>query len=436
LRTAALAGLAGASASAIAGKRPAVAQAAASERLRIGCIGMGGMGMSDARDHVRLGDVVAVCDVDADRRERARIDDRAGRGRAKSFRDYRCVLDCSDVDAVSIATPDHWHTKIAIEALEAGKHVFCQKPLTLTLEENRLMRRACEKHRDKTFGVGTQQRSDRPFFLRAVNLVQQGLLGEIKQVVVGINGGEVGGPFPKTAPPAELDWNAWLGQAPQVDYVKERCHGQFRWWYEYSGGKFTDWGAHHVDIALWALGEDRPGTGPVEIDGTDCRHPIPLVDGMPTRDDSYNTAHDFSVACRFASGTELIVTSRGDNGIAFEGTLGRIFVNRGRIAGKPVEESWDAGYFGREDLWRLYKGKPFEGHKENFYRCLREGGAPVSDVSSHLQTMNVCHLAAIAARLQRTIRWDPATEQIVGDAQAAALQSRAARRGFEIPIVA
>src|SRR5690606_32262875 len=127
----------------------------------------------------------------------------------------------------------------------------------------------------------------------------------------------------------------------------------------------------------------------------------PFADGYPTVDNHYNTAHDYAVSCKFANGPELIVTSRGDNGLLIEGSKGRIFVSRGKIAGAPIEQNWDEGKFGQEDLERLYRGKPFEGHKQNFYRCIREGGLPVSDVYSHVQSMNVCHLSAIAARLGR-----------------------------------
>ena len=226
---------------------------------------------------------------------RAKYHDGIGKGRADAYEDYRRVLDRSDIDVVSIVTPDHWHVKIAIEALQAGKHVFCQKPLTLTLEENRLIRAACQKHPDLVFCIGTQQRSDRDRFLRAINMVQQGLLGRITKVTVGIDGSPTGGPFKPEIPPERLDWDMWLGPAPLVDYMTRRCHYEFRWWYEYSGGKFTDWGAHHVDIASWALGLDKQGTGPVEIDGTDAKHPVPMKDGYPTVDDQYNTSHDFNV---------------------------------------------------------------------------------------------------------------------------------------------
>lgn len=405
------------------------------DRPRVGCIGLGGMGTGDALAHARYGDIVAVCDVDSRNAERAQKSDRIGKGKAALYANYRKLLERNDIDVVSIVTPDHWHVKIAIEALQSGKHVFCQKPLTLTLEENQLIRNACKKFQDKVFFVGTQQRSQADLFLRAINMVQKGLLGDIKKITVGINGGDVGGPFPKTTPPQELDWNAWLGQAPSVDYIEQRCHGAFRWWYEYSGGKFTDWGAHHIDVAQWAMRCDQQGMGPLEIDGTDAKHPVPYKDGYPTVDNSFNSAHDFAVKCTYPNGVEMVVDSRSENGILFEGTKGRIFVNRGKITGKPIEEKWDADQYGPDDLVKLYKGKPFESHKQNFYRCLREGGLPVSDVFSHVVTMNTCHLAAIAARLNRVVKWDPQAEKIIGDDQAAAFFARRPRAGFEIPVI-
>ena len=410
----------------------AFANSSPNDRPRIGCIGVGSMGSGDAQEHARYGDVLAVCDVDTAHAERARNSEKIGKGKADAYGDYRQLLERKDIDVVSVVTPDHWHVKIAIEALEAGKHVFCQKPLTLTLEENQLIRAACRKHSDRVFLVGTQQRSTKNLFLRAVNIVQKGLLGDIKHITVGINGGDVGGPFKKETPPANLNWEMWQGQTPVVDYIKERCHYPFRWWYEYSGGKFTDWGAHHVDIATWATGKDKDGMGPIEIDGSDAQHPIPFAHGQPTRDDSYNTSHDFSVKCKFDDGMVMDVTSRGDNGILFEGTKGKMFVNRGKITGTPIEENWDEGKFDESDLVALYKGKPFEGHKANFYRCIREGGLPVSDGVTQMQAMATCHLSAIAARLDRTIRWGPKAEKIVGDDEAAQFFARTRREGYDI----
>jgi len=432
LKTTAAVSAAGASIPYFAWSEKAFANEAKNDRPRIGCIGVGSMGSGDAKGHAGFGDILAVCDVDKKHLEDAKNNDGIGKGKADAYEDYRKVLDRKDIDVVSIVTPDHWHVKIAIEALAAGKHVFCQKPLTLTLEENQLIRNACKKHPDLVFVVGTQQRDAKDLFLRAVNMVQKGLLGKIKTVTCGINGGDVGGPFPKVPVPAELNWDMWLGQAPKVDFIKERAHYQFRWWYEYSGGKFTDWGAHHVDIATWALGEDKDGSGPISIDGTDAKHPVPFSNGYPTEDNKYNTAHDFAVKCKFASGTEMIVTSRGENGILFEGEKGRIFVSRGTIKGLPIEENWDKDQYGEEEVTKLFKGKPREGHKSNFFRCIREGGLPVSDVFTHVQAMATCHLSAIAARLGRNIQWDPKTEKIVGDDEAATFFARTRREAFDI----
>jgi predicted dehydrogenase len=413
----------------------AFANDSANDRPKVGCIGFGGMGLGDARNHSQFADVVAVCDVDSRRAEAAKNDEKIGKGKADVYGDYRRMIERDDLDVISVTTPDHWHVKIAIEALEAGKHVFCQKPLTLTIEENQLIRNACKKHKDLVFLVGTQQRSkdsSQGRFLRAINMVQKGVLGDIKKITVGIDGSPTGGPFPKVDPPKELNWDFWLGQAPKVDYLERRCHYEFRWWYEYSGGKFTDWGAHHVDIATWAINHDKEGMGPISIDGTDAKHPVPYKDGYATVDNCYNTSHDFAVKCKYANGIEMTIDSRSDNGILFEGTKGNVFVNRGKITGKPIDENWDDGKFDQDDLVRLYKGKPYEAHKQNFYRCIREGGLTVSDVFTHVQALNTCHLAAIAARLGRTIKWDPKTEKIVGDDQADAFIARDRRKGFDI----
>ena len=251
--------------------------------LGSGALAWGAWGRETPAATPGSGTCLAVCDVDSRHADRAKNHEHIGKGKADAYSDYRRVLERDDIDVVSVVTPDHWHVKIAIEALQAGKHVFCQKPLTLTLEENQLIRNACKAHPEQVFFIGTQQRSDRNKFLRAVNMVQKGLLGDIKNITVGINGSPTGGPFPVAEVPKELDWNFWLGQAPEVEYRQKRCHYEFRWWYEYSGGKFTDWGAHHVDIATWAIGQSGDGQGPVEIDGTDAKHPVPYKDGYRDR---------------------------------------------------------------------------------------------------------------------------------------------------------
>ncbi|MCL2117246.1 MAG: Gfo/Idh/MocA family oxidoreductase [Planctomycetaceae bacterium] len=424
--------------------QPVYAQAA-SDRLQIGCIGVGDMGRGDARDFTNLGDIVAVCDVDSEYGiANAQNDPNIGKkvndekvGKPDGYKDYREVLDRKDIDVVSIVTVDHWHVKIAVEALMAGKHVFCQKPLTLTVEEGQLIRNACKKYNNLVFQVGTQQRAQKDQFATAAHMVRKGMLGDIRKMTVDIGGSDVGGPFKKEAPPECLDFEMWQGQTPRVEYIKERVHFQFRWWYEYGGGKFTDWGAHHIDCAQWALNECQEGCGPISFNPIVAEHPVPFKDGYPTVDDCYNASHKFEISCKFASGVEMLVcsSSRDGNGILIEGTRGRIHVDRGRINGRPME----AGLHKQltdDDFKELYNGKDFDGlhnwHKRNFITCIKEGGLPVSDVYSHVVAMNSCHLCAIAARLGREIKWDPKTETIVGDDQASTFLARERYKGYEI----
>lgn len=441
-------------------------------RLRLGAIGCGGQGRLDLSYFDPQLDIVALCDVDSSfglAKTLACGFGRKDKGQTVApapYADYRRILDRDDIDVVLIATPDHWHTKIAVEALQAGKHVFCEKPLTLTLEENLLVRKAAEKY-DRVFQVGTMQRCFRKEFTLAALIVRGGYLGEIRNVVVNIGGGPTSPPIPKASAPTSLDWNMWLGQAPYVDYIASadegntpwepaaasypaysRNHYVFRWWYEYSGGKFTDWGAHHIDIALWAMDRQKPGTGPISVDGTDVEHPVPFKNGWPTVDDRFNTATRFNVYHHFADGLVMNVcdSAQDDCGILFEGTKGRIHVSRGHIVGKPIEEGI-ADAFTEADYLALNNGVPFSPltndkenqdrafyeHKFNFIHCVQHGGKPISDVASHVQAAHLCHLSGIAARLGRKIEWDSVRERIVGDDEAASFFHRDQRKGFELP---
>lgn len=412
---------------------------AANDRLRIGCIGVGSMGKGDARDFSHLCDIAAICDVDSDYGlAQAMNVGEIARYKPDQYKDYRKILERKDIDVVSIVTVDHWHVKIAIEALQAGKHVFCQKPLTLTVEEGKRIRDAVKKYPKQVFQVGTQQRAQRDEFLLAALMVRKGVLGDITKMTADIGNNPVSGPLAKEAAPESLDWDFWQGQCKPVDYIKRRCHYEYRWWYEYSGGKYTDWGAHHIDFAHWALGEVGEGMGPTSVKPIMIKNTVEFKDGYPTADDCYNTPEHFEVSCKFPSGIELLVVSRSQdgNGILIEGTKGKIHVNRGRIAGKAIEEKWHEGVVTEEDFVAMYNGKPFErNHKKNFINCIREGGTPVSDVISHVQSMNTCHLCAIASRLNREIKFDPKTETIQGDEQASAFLSSPQRKGFEIPVV-
>lgn len=386
-----------------------------------------------------FGDYVTVCDADQQRRERAAklIKDWQGI-ESKVVKDYRAILDDASIDVVHISTPDHWHAKMAIEALRAGKDVYCEKPLTLTIDEGRQICQVCRES-DRVFQVGTQQRSS-DLFLRAIAMIRAGRLGEVKKATCSVDGAPTSPQIPVVDPPSYLDWDLWLGPAPKVAYRSlegnksfidtwSRCHYEFRWWYEYSGGKLTDWGAHHVDIATWGL--DKTETGPISVDPIMVKHPVEFKEGYPTDDSQYNTATEFVIIAKFADGKELEIRHDGGNGILFEGTEGRIKVNRGRLVGKPVEELAD-NPLPDDALEVVYKNRPLTSHYQNFFECVVDRKEPISDVYSHHRALSTCHLAGIAARLGRKIEWDPQQEQVVGDPLAQSFVSREKRRPYEI----
>jgi predicted dehydrogenase len=402
----------------------------ANERPRIGCIGQGGMGRGDATAAARYGDIVAVCDVDRAHAEAARQDPKRGKGKAEIYEDYRKLLDRKDIDVVTISTPDHWHVRIAIAALKAGKDIYCQKPLTLTIDEGKVLSQVL-KSTNRVFQVGTQQRSeDRNMFLTAVAMVQNGRIGKVKRAICAIGAGDTTDKhFAKTNPPAGLNWELWQGQAPNVEYIKERCHGTFRWWYEYSGGKLTDWGAHHVDIAQWALGYDHGGPETVEV--VSATLPVPFKNGYPTVDDQFNTVKNFMVRNTFANGTEILIRDDTENGIVFEGDKGSFFVSRGGWHGAAVDEL-KTNPIDEKILVALRKGKRLSSHMANFMECCRDRSTPVSDVYSHHRALTTCHLANIAIRIGRKLKWDPVREEIVGDSEANSWQKREQRKGYEV----
>lgn len=417
---------------ATAGRTMADETRGANERPRMGLIGAGGQGRGDARWASQYGDFLAVCDVDKEHADQAKADDRIGKGKADTYEDYRKLLDRKDIDAVIIGTPDHWHTKISIDALKAGKDVYCEKPLTLTIDEGKKLAQVV-KETGRVMQVGTQQRSDHNrVFLLAVAMVRAGRIGQIKKVTAAIGGGPEGGPFPKEKAPANLNWDMWLGQAPKVDYIKQRCHGEFRWWYEYSGGKLTDWGAHHVDIGTWAIGMEHSGPNSIEVLKGEL--PVEYKAGYPTADDRFNTTTHFLVRAKYANGVEMDIRDDTENGVTFEGTGGRIFVTRDRIdlSGGSVASIYEKPV-DQADLIKLRKGKRLDSHMGNFIECCRDRSEPVADVWSHHRALTTCHLANIAIRLGgRKLTWNPETQEIVGDSEANAWQTRPQRAGYEV----
>lgn len=421
------------------------ATASKNDRFQLALIGAGRMGHNHMRFAKDMCDVVAVCDVDTNHRQRA-VTNLSG-GKATGVNDYRRVLEMPNVDVVYIATPDHWHAKILVEAMLAGKDVYCEKPLTLTLDEGKLIRRV-QRETKRVVQVGTMQRSYLDLFVKAIAMAQSGRLGRITRATATIGGAPGSASLPTAQVPDWLDWNQWLGPAPTADFrwvPREKpddwsigatnAHQNFRWWFDYSGGKLTDWGAHHVDIACWALRAAGQSDELVSIGG-EAKLPVPFENGNPTVDDRYNTPTQFDLVGKLRDGAELVIRSNGDNGVLLEGTKGRIFVNRGKLVGKPVEQLADDP-LPEDAIAHAYRWLPtpynrHQNHWANFFHCVRERCEPISDVTSHLRAIDICHLANISIRLGREIQWDDTSEQIVGDDQANAMLAREYRKGFEI----
>ncbi len=415
----------------------------------VAAIGVGGsrgrysQGGEIAHNAAEYGKMIAVCDVDD--LHTAEFNEEF-EGKLSTFRDYRVLFEKVRPDVVTIGTPDHWHVPIAITAMRAGCDVYCEKPLTLTINEGKEVCRVV-RETGRVFQVGTQQRSqDELRFLKAIAIVQSGRLGKSVNAYLAIGNPPVEGPFATSPPPADLDWEMWVGPAPKVEYSEER-RKMFRWFFEYSGGKMTDWGAHHIDIAQWALGKSTDG--PVSVKGTGSFPPIipggfdwhAFLDGEATLPNAYNTPEEFSIDLTFDDGSIINVNNsyqrddgtEFDNGILFEGDAGRIFVNRGKLVGAPVDALTDSDE--REInkmIMTLYKGKMPGDHMRNFFECLEDRQQPISDVFTHHRTMVSCHLCNIALMLARELKWDPKVEEFLGDDQATELMSR---RSHDLPAI-
>jgi predicted dehydrogenase len=410
------------------------------DRFRIGAVGMRYQGSVIAEKALAHGDVVAICDVDRQIAEKAK---QHFGGKADLYEDYREMLDRQDIDVVTIGTPDHWHTAMVVDACRAGKDIYVEKPLTLTVDEGKTMRQVVTRT-GRVLQVGSWQRSDCRFRL-ACEMVRDGCIGKLQKVTVVLGKNKTGGPFQVEDPPPHLNWDRWQGQTPAVPYIEERCHYTFRWWYEYSGGQMTDWGAHHLDIAQWGMGMD--GDGPVEVQGKARFPDVP---------NGYNVAIDFWVRYRYPNGVEMEVLDNGRNGVMFEGTEGRIFVNRGTVSGKPVEDlaasvntSVDQVAFHpdvRERFGRVYdrdnharppragKLDAIINHMGNFFDCVKDRQKPISDVESQHRSVTVCHLGNISMHLGRKLVWDPELELFVGDDEANSLLARPQRSPYQTQV--
>ncbi len=368
--------------------------------IGVGKQGRGLLGGFLGRNEVQ---VVAVCDVDTTRREHNKKtiqDTYAKKGRTDykgcdTYTDFRELLARKDINAVCIATPDHWHAMPVILACKHDKDIYCEKPLSLTIGEARAMANAVRKYK-RVFQTGSMQRSSSEF-LKACELVRNGCLGQIKQVIVDVGGPSKPCDLPEETMEPGLEWDFWLGPAPKRPYNSilspRGVHDHFPNWRnyrEYSGGGMTDWGAHHFDIAQWGLGMDD--SGPVEV--------------IPPEDPKAGKGARFL----YANGVEMIHGNSG--GVLFIGEKGKILVNRGKFQATPEE----IGEIDREKLpTRLYKST---NHLGDFLKCVGTRQRPICDVEIGCRSVTVCHLGNLAYWNHRRLKWDPKKERFIGDAEA------------------
>ena len=376
-------------------------------RPGLALIGCGGMGTGDAQNASRFGDIVAVCDVDQ-RHADAAVQRFTKNGKTPAkYGDFRKLLERDDVHCVVQGTPDHWHSLINIAAAKAKKDVYGEKPLTLTIDEGHHVIQAVRENKI-VFQTGTQQRSS-PRFRLACELARNGRLGKLQQVNVFVPAGIRGNHFKKIPVPPEFNFDFWLGQAPTAEYVAERCHANFRWWFDYSGGPVTDWGAHHNDIARWGIGLD----GPVAVEAHVVTPPLP---------DGYTTPSEFEATLTWANGvTQIVKTTTDDspsgsiinangqrNGVKFTGTAGWIWVNRDEITASdkqllltPLPDT-------------AVKLEVSKDHMGNFFDCVRSRKDPIARVENGHRSASIGHLIIIALRTGRKLQWDPAKEIFTG----------------------
>jgi len=389
---------------------------APNDRIGMAFIGVGGMGTGNLRAF--LGDkrvqAVAVCDVDENHRNRAL--GIAGLKADAGYGDYREVLARDDVDTVMIATPDHWHALITVAACRAGKDIYCEKPLTASIREGRIVSDVVRKEK-RVLQCGTWRRS-MARVRTACELVRNGYIGELQSIEVGvpghfqIRGGYTGLEQPVPVP-KHFDYEMWQGPAPAAPYTPARCHFNFRWIADYAPGYITDWGAHFIDVAQW--GNETDDTAPVSARATDIRF----------RDKGiYDAPEGFNIEYRYASGVRMTMLSTGDgrkHGTRFVGSEGWIFSEGNRMEARPVSLL-------REKLKDGEKGLYVSGnHQRNFIDCVlsREETAVTADTAH--RTATCCHLGTVAVLARREVTFDPEAETFPGDDEAARLATRPMR---------
>ncbi len=395
----------------------AAGQMPAGDRLTMGFIGLGSMGMRHIKGFLTEHDcrITAVCDVDAARRKAAvkEVNTHYKDTGCRQFHDFRAIVDLKGLDTLCIAVPDHWHSAVAIAGVRAGKDIYGEKPLALTIEQGKDMVRAVNRYAC-IWQTGSWQRST-AHFRKACELVRNKRIGKLKRVEVGIGGGKGIEPQPVMPVPDGFDYNMWLGPAPWRPYTEKRCHWNFRWNLDYSGGQVTDWGAHHIDIAHWGMGVDD--TGPLTVEGTGEFPP-----GL------WNTAVTYDFKCTYANGVDLFVGSNNyyKQGVRWIGDSGWVHVTRGGLKAHP--ETLLKETIGPDEI-HLKKppGDHRQGHRVDFLQCVRTRREPITPVEIGHRSITVAHLGNIAMLTGRKIRWDPKREIILGDPTAAGMCERPMR---------
>lgn len=398
---------------------------APSNRTVIGCIGVGSQGTGNMRNFLRKdrAQIVAVCDVDANHRDRAvnLVNERYGDKGCVGTNEFEAIIARDDVDAVSIAVPDHWHAIPAIAAAKSGKDIYAEKPLALTIPEGRAMVDAVERY-GSIWQTGSWQRS-RDHFRFACELVRNGRIGTVHTVRVGLPTGPTCPAQPEMPVPEGFDYDRWLGPAPEAPYTELRCHWNFRWILDYSGGQLTDWAAHHCDIANWGMGTEH--TGPMDAEGF----------GEFPEDGLYNAATNYYFECRFGpdpsrtvapDGFRMHVSNRIPMGARFEGTEGWIHVSRGGLTTRP--ETLKTSMIGATET-RLYES---HDHFDNFLDCVRTRTQTITPIEPAHRAISIAHLGNIAMRLGRPVQWDPADERFVNDTEANQMLARAYRGTWHV----
>jgi len=392
---------------------------APSERITLGFIGTGDHGRNvNMKNFLVNADAhaLAVCDVDPVNRNIARdmVNEKYGNADCATYSDFREVLARDDIDAVMISTPDHWHVPISIAAAKAGKDVECEKP-TLTIEEGRVLCETMQRY-GRVFQWSTEDRSV-DVYHRMCELVRNGRIGKVHTIRVELPSGPdtAGDPTPMPVPDG-FDYDMWVGPAPWAPYTKGRCHWNFRWIQDYSGGMLTDWGAHLLDGAQW--GNDTEHTGPVEVDGK----------GEFWRDGLYNTAKEFHIEYKYANGVKLIVTS-GTPSLRFEGAEGWIG-NRGWRAPLQAEpKSILDSVIGPNEI-HLYTCQA--GEQRNFLDCVKSRKDCYFPPEVGQRCFTIAHIGNISMLSGRKLKWDPDNERFVNDEQANRMLSRAMRSPWRL----